>query len=121
RATPGVRERMSRLGRLGRELLLPVLAGYRGEPRAADPTGHPSADPPVHDVCAVALVADPGLFGCHPALVEVETAGRLTVGMTVTTFGAADPNALVALSIDTTAFWDLVLAAFARVPPAQVG
>lgn len=121
RATPEIRARMGGLGRLGRELLLPALAGYQGEPPAADPTRQRTGDPPVHDVCALALVAEPGLFGCHPARVEVETAGRLTAGMTVTSFAAADPNALVAMSIDSGAFWGLVLAAFARVAPGQPG
>jgi purine nucleosidase len=106
---------MSGLGRLGSELLLPGLAGYRGET-----AGEPAAgDPPVHDVCALAMVTDPGLFGCHPARVEVETAGRLTSGMTVTDFRSPDPNALVAMSVDTAGFWDRVLRAFARVPAAR--
>jgi purine nucleosidase len=71
-------------------------------------------------VCALALVAEPGLFGCDPARVDVETAGRWTTGMTVTDF-AADPgarNALVAMSVDVPAFWDLVLDAYARIPAA---
>ncbi len=115
RATPAVLERMRGLGRLGADLLLPVLAGYQAEPDPAAP-GH---DPPVHDVCAVALVAEPSLFGCHRARVDVEIAGRHTTGMTVTSFRAADPNALVALSIDTGGFWELVVGTFARVAPAR--
>jgi len=77
--------------------------------------------PAVHDVCALALVAEPGLFGCQPARVEVETAGRWTAGMTVTEFGApaGERNALVATSIEVPGFWDAVIAAWARVPPAQ--
>lgn len=112
-ATAAVRERMRGLGRLGSELLLPGLAGYRHQ------TELPGGDPPVHDVCALALVARPELFGCQPARVEVETAGRLTSGMTVTDFEASDPNALVAMSIDTGGFWDLVLGAYARLPAAS--
>jgi purine nucleosidase len=120
RATGAVRERMRGLGRLGSDLLLPVLAGYQAEPGPALPGAAPGSDgPPVHDVCAVALVADPGVLRCHPARVEVETAGKHTTGMTVTSFRAADPNALVALSIDTGRFWDLVLGAFARLAPAR--
>jgi purine nucleosidase len=70
----------------------------------------------VHDVCALALVAAPGLFGCKPARVEVETQGRWTSGMTVTDFGAAAGahNALVAMSVDAPGFWDLVLGALQR-------
>jgi purine nucleosidase len=52
-----------------------------------------------------------------PALVQVETAGRLTSGMTVTDFAApaAQCNALVATSIDVGGFWDLVLGSYERV------
>jgi len=76
--------------------------------------------PAVHDVCAVALVAEPGLFGCWPARVEVETAGRWTSGMTVTDFKAPaqDRNALVATTMDADRFWDTVIAAWARIPAA---
>ena len=105
RAGPDVQDRMGQLGRLGADLLLPGLLGYRGEHAQA------AGGPPVHDVCALALVAEPGLFGCDPARVDVETAGRWTSGMTVTDF-AADPaarNALVAMTVDVPAFWDLVL------------
>jgi purine nucleosidase len=100
-----VEERMRGQGRLGGELLLPGLSEYR----SAAPPGQP-----VHDVCALALVAAPGLFGCEPARVEVETAGRWTSGMTVTDFQAAagDCNAQVAMSVDVAGFWDLVLDAY---------
>ena len=114
RADEDVQDRMRQLGRLGADLLLPGLLGYRGEQALA------AGAPPVHDVCALALVAEPGLFGCDPARVDVETAGRWTTGMTVTDF-AADPgarNALVATSVDVPAFWDLVLDAYARIPAA---
>jgi purine nucleosidase len=117
RATPDIQQRMGTLGRLGADLLLPGLLGYRGEPAQGDAA---AGGPPVHDVCAVALVAEPGLFGCVPARVDVETAGRWTAGMTVTDFTApADArNALVAMSIDVPAFWNLVLSAFQRIPAA---
>jgi purine nucleosidase len=107
RATADVRDRMRGLGRLGSDLLLPSLAGYGGR----------DGDPAVHDVCALALVAAPGLIGCQRARVEVETAGRWTSGMTVTDFRApaSEHNALVAMSVDVPAFWDLVLAAYARL------
>lgn len=140
RATAAVQERMRALGRLGAALLLPVLSGYRGDdsvsaypvPGAWEPGGPPRAahgaeggppGPPVHDVCALALVAEPGLFGCQPARVDVETAGALTSGMTVTDFraGAGERNALVATSVDLPGFWDLVLSAYARIPAARRG
>jgi len=118
RATPDIQDRMRGLGRLGASLLLPGLLGYRGEPDQGDAA---AGGPPVHDVCAVALVAAPGLFSCVPARVEVETAGRWTAGMTVTDFAApeASRNALVVTAVDGPAFWDLVLGAYQRIPAAH--
>jgi len=115
RATAEVRDRLRALGRLGDELLLPGLRGYRS---VAGGAGQP-----VHDVCAVALVVAPGLFGCQPARVEVELQGRWTSGMTVTDFGApaSARNALVAMSVDAPAFWDLVLGALQRAAAAMDG
>ncbi len=113
-ATEAVLQRMSGLGPLGTELLLPALEQYRS---VSEPGG-----PPVHDVCAVAWVAEPGLFGLVPARVQVELAGQLTAGMTVTDFdlsGEVDGgNALVAMRIDVARFWDVTLAAYARVAEA---
>jgi len=105
-ATAEVRDRMRPLGRLNDELLLPSLRGYHS---LAGADGQP-----VHDVCALALVAAPGLFGCQPAQVEVETQGRWTAGMTVTDFGADAHSALVAMSVDAPGFWDMVLGALHR-------
>jgi purine nucleosidase len=109
-ASAAVLDRMRGLGRLGTDLLLPALDQYRsvGE----------EAGPPVHDVCTVAWIAQPELFGLVPAQVQVETAGRLTSGMTVTDFnvpGAAGGNARVATRIDVAGFWELALGAFGRV------
>jgi purine nucleosidase len=137
RATAAVRDRMRTLGRLADDLLLPSLAGYRAsrgpmpQPGGPHPTGRGNTGqgntgqgntgqpggPPVHDVCAVAYVAAPGLITCAPARVEVETTGRWTAGMTVTDFSAApqDCNTRVAVAIDTGAFWDVVLDAYERV------
>jgi purine nucleosidase len=138
RATVAVRERMRGLGRLADDLLLPSLAGYLSgdvaaltrpgkPPEHATPDEHEWPDgpggPAVHDVCAVARVARPGLFSCRPALVQVETAGRLTAGMTVTDFSAppAQCNALVAMGIDVPGFWDLVLDGYERVAAGMPG
>ena len=106
-----------------------VRATAAADPAAADPAvanqavANPAvadlatADPAVHDVCAVAYVADHGLLGCLPARVEVETMGCWTSGMTVTDFRApaARQNALVATAIDVRGFWDSVLAAYTNV------
>ena len=128
-AGSGVLKRMDSLGRLGRRLLQPGLRGYRGAqttpaellPGAPDRSGTPVDGPRVHDLCAVAQVAEPDLFTYQPAGVEVETAGRWTAGMTVTDFCASPEarNALVATSVDLARFWDTVFDAWARVPAAQ--
>jgi purine nucleosidase len=114
-AGSAVRQRMRDLGPLGTELLLPALDQYRS---VREPSG-----PPVHDVCAVAWVAQPGLFGLVPARVQVETAGALTAGMTVVDFdapGQADGgNAQVAMSIDAGGFWELTLGVYQRVAQAM--
>ena len=137
RATAAVRDRMRPLGALASELLLPGLEHYTSDedPLAAIPGAGPgqgpgqeddacaviAADPAVHDVCAVAYVADPALLGCLPARIEVETTGRWTSGMTVTDFRApaAERNALVATAIDVRGFWDRVLDAYANVAAAM--
>jgi purine nucleosidase len=126
-AGPAVRERMRGLGPLAAELLLPALARY--ESTALTELAGERPGPPVHDVCAVAWVAQPGLFGLVPAWVQVETAGRLTSGMTVTDFetpavgaqGRASDggNARVAMSIDVDQFWNLTLDTYQRVAQAM--
>jgi purine nucleosidase len=113
RATAAVQQRMSSLGLLGSRLLLPALAQYRD---SADTAG----EPPVHDVCAVVSIADPSVFSYTPALVQVETHGTLTSGMTVTDFAApAGHNALVATGINAGHFWETTLSAYRRLPVAQ--
>lgn len=113
RATAAVQQRMGGLGALGAQLLLPALAQYRD---SQDTTG----EPPVHDVCAIVSVADPAVFSYLPALVEVETQGRLTSGMTVTDFSPpAAANAQVAMGIDAGRFWETVLDAYAGLPVAR--
>jgi purine nucleosidase len=114
-ANEAVLQRMSELGPLGTELLRPALEQYRS---VREPGG-----PPVHDVCAVAWVAQPELFGLVPARVQVELAGQLTAGMTVTDFDvpseADGGNALVAMRIDVAGFWELTLGTYARVARAM--
>ena len=102
-ATLALQERMRSFGVLGSELLLPALARY------AD-SNNSTGEPPVHDVCAVVSVAEPSVFRYTPALVQVETTGKLTSGMTVTDFSTSViPNALVATEIDVGRFWEVVL------------
>ena len=55
-----------------------------------------------------------------PALVQVETHGTLTSGMTVTEFSPpAGQNALVGTGIDTDRFWTTVLGAYGTLPVAR--
>ena len=112
-ATAETKDRMRGLGPLADELLLPGLHGYRGITTRGGQA--------VHDVCALALIAAPALFGCEPARVEVETQGRWTAGMTVTDFAAPATahNALVAMSVEVAGFWDLVLGAWQRAGAAM--
>ena len=115
RATVAVQERMRLLGSLGSQLLLPAIAQYRD---SHDTTG----EPPVHDVCAIVSLADPDVFGYTPAVVQVETHGTLTSGMTVTEFSEPGRrNAEVATAIDVDRFWATVLGAYGRLPVAQAG
>jgi len=110
-AGPAVLQRMGELGPLGTELLLPALDQYR----SAGGRG----GPPVHDVCAVAWVAQPDLFGLVPARVQVELTGQFTAGMTVTDFDLpgemGSGNALVAMHIDVAEFWRVTLGTYTRV------
>jgi len=127
-AGPAVLQRMSELGPLGTTLLRPALEQYRSvrEPASRGGLGGSSplgAGPPVHDVCAVAWVAQPDLFGLVPARVQVELAGQLTAGMTVTDFDAPSEvdsgNAMVAMSIDVDRFWEVTLGTYAQVAGAM--
>ena len=112
-ATFAVQERMRGLGALGAELLLPALAQYQD---SHDTTG----EPPVHDVCAIVSIADPSVFSYTPALVQVETHGTLTSGMTVTDFTPSDShNTQVAMAVDADRFWTTVLDAYSTLQVAQ--
>jgi purine nucleosidase len=76
------------------------------------------AAPPVHDPCAVARVARPDLVEWREAYVEVELAGRLTTGMTVTDFRPAEGrpfNAKVGTSLAVAGFWDLFIDSLSRI------
>lgn len=71
----------------------------------------------LHDALAVAYLLDPTLLEVHPYWVGVECAGTLTRGMTVVdvrNFTKAEPNALVAVDVDTPRFVELLVARIAR-------
>ena len=78
--------------------------------------GH--AAPPVHDPCAVALVAEPGVVRCVDAFMAVETEGRWTRGATVVDLRGRygrEPNARIAVELDFDRFWDAVVRAVERL------
>jgi purine nucleosidase len=102
-------DRMRTMGRLGADLLVPCVEFY-GMVTATE-------GPAVHDACAIAYLIDPSLVTVEPAVVQVETSGRFTSGMTVTDFTLAgrSPNALVGTSLDVPRFWDLVLRVYEDV------
>ncbi len=74
--------------------------------------------PPVHDPCAIALVAEPGVVRCIDAFLAIETEGRWTRGATVVDLRGRlgrEPNARIALELDAARFWDTVVAAVDRL------
>jgi len=61
----------------------------------------------LHDPLAAAVALDPELIATRPATVDVELAGTLTRGMTVTDWsGRREPNALIGVGVDPAAFFD---------------
>ncbi|MFC0625569.1 uridine-preferring nucleoside hydrolase UriH [Kribbella deserti] len=74
--------------------------------------------PPVHDPCAVARVIDPAAMTTRYAPLNVELTGTLTRGMTVADFRAPAPpgcTTQVAVDLDHTRFWNLVIDALQRI------
>lgn len=74
--------------------------------------------PPVHDPCAVAYVIDPAVMTVKKVPVDIELTGTLTLGMTVADFRApapADCHTQVAVKLDHTYFWDMVVDALRRI------
>lgn len=110
-ATEEIVQRMSRLGRLGDELVVPLSTFW------TDPGDATWAGQAVHDVCAVAYISHPELFRSGRARVEIETKGEFTAGMTVVDFGSNTPNAIVPVELREDGFWNYVLSAWARVEP----
>lgn len=63
----------------------------------------------LHDPLAAAVAIDPALMRTRPAAVDVELTGTLTRGMTIADWSGhwkRDPNALVGVEIDATAFFE---------------
>lgn len=75
---------------------------------------------PLHDPCALAALIDPSVVPTRPALVEIETAGTHTAGMTVVDFdrtpAAGRGKHHVGVGLDTEAFWSLLRDAVGALP-----
>jgi purine nucleosidase len=113
-ATEEVLERLRGLGTPLADTVVRLLGFFRD--RYRDIWGLPA--PPVHDPVAVARVIDPALVRCEEAHVAVELRGTHTRGATVCDrFGVRGftPNAQVAMELDADGFWELVVAAVARL------
>jgi purine nucleosidase/pyrimidine-specific ribonucleoside hydrolase len=70
--------------------------------------------PPVHDPCAVALVADPAVIETTRAFVAIETRGEWTRGATIVDLHDRlehPANATVAIDLDVDRFWAMILGA----------
>ena len=113
-ATPeqiaAVRRQPGRLAAVLADLFGFYSAGYRDR----DPT---MAGAAVHDPCAVLALTHPDLFAREAHHVAVETAGRLTRGMTVidrrTMLDRPAANCDVLTRIDADAAWTVLVAAIA--------
>ncbi|RDH76089.1 nucleoside hydrolase [Mycolicibacterium moriokaense] len=67
----------------------------------------------LHDPLAAAVALDPGLVTTRPATVDVELTGTLTRGMTIADWSGRwgrEPNALIGVDVDPTAFFDRFIA-----------
>lgn len=79
--------------------------------------------PPVHDPCAVAYVIDPAVMTVQKVPVDIELTGTLTLGMTVADFRApapADCHTQVAVKLDHTYFWDMIVDALKRIGEVKI-
>jgi purine nucleosidase len=113
-ATPEVVRRIAALDTGPARFVTGLLDFFAGAYRASQ--GFPV--PPVHDVCAVAYVADPAVLTTVAAPIAVELTGGLTTGMTVVDRrrpAAESCTTSVATSLDRERFWDLVIAALRRL------
>lgn len=115
-ATPEVVERIRRIGTPVAGTIVELLEFFGGSNRRT----HGMASPPLHDPCAVARVARPGVVASSEAFVAIETQGRWTSGMTVTDFRPRNGRAFncrVATKLDVDGFWDLLVESIEAITP----
>ncbi|WP_303323452.1 nucleoside hydrolase [Actinomyces radicidentis] len=104
-AEAGIREIDSDLARA----FLGLMAFFRKAYQQNQAFEHP----PVHDPCTIAYLIDPEVVRTRVAPVHVETAGRLTTGMTVVdlrrqTASEEGVHTRVATELDHAGFWRLI-------------
>jgi inosine-uridine nucleoside N-ribohydrolase len=113
-ATPAVVDRLRAVGSPAAQAVIGWLSFFADTYR----TVYGFAGPPVHDACAVALLIDPSLVRSVDVFVAIETEGRWTRGATVVDLHGRlgrPANARVAMELDVTRFWDLVVEAIAAL------
>jgi len=111
-ATTDVLDRLAALGTPLARICVDLLAFFADSYRRV----FGFSAPPVHDPVAVARVIDPAVVTTVETNVAIELAGPHTRGATVVDLHQVterQPNAQVAVDLDTGRFWDLVVAAIA--------
>ena len=118
-ATPEVVDKIKQVGTQPARFVLELLDFFGAAYKDAQGFDYP----PVHDPCAVAYVIDPAVMTVKKVPVDIELTGTLTLGMTVADFRApapADCHTQVAVKLDHTYFWDLVVDALTRIGEVKV-
>jgi inosine-uridine nucleoside N-ribohydrolase len=113
-ATPDVLDRIAALDTPLARICVDLLTFFAGSYRRV----FGFAAPPLHDPVAVARVIDPAIVTTVYANVAVELAGIHTRGATVVDLHQVterSPNAQVAVDLDASRFWDLIVAAIAAL------
>jgi purine nucleosidase len=112
------RDRIERIGRLGNACGKAVAAMLSFSERF-DMEKYGSAGGPLHDPCVIAYLLRPELFGGRKINVSIETAGKLTKGMTVADYWRITDrphNVHFIRSVDDRGFFDLLTERLGRLP-----
>ena len=118
-ATPEVVEKITAVGTQPAQFVLELLEFFGKTYKDAQGFDYP----PVHDPCAVAYVIDPKVMTVKKVPIDIELTGTLTLGMTVADFRvppAADCHTQVAVKLDHTYFWDMIVDALKRIGEVKI-